>query len=77
MSGMNGSEFVHMLRAHRTPHLRNVPVVGLVSDLGTNRELLAAGADCTLRKPVHDGDLVRAVRWVLEVYGERQAKKMG
>ncbi len=72
LSGMSGAEFVRRLRAHDTSHLRTVPVVGLVSGHGTNRELLAAGADCTLRRPMSDGDLVKAVRWAVDVYGARR-----
>ena len=77
LSGIGGAEFVRTLRAHQVAHLRNVPVVGLVSGLGTNRELLAAGADCTLRKPMSDGDLVKAVRWAVDVYGARRGDKTG
>jgi DNA-binding response OmpR family regulator len=75
LSDVSGADFLRMLRASTAPHLRSVPAVGLVSTLGTNRELLAAGADCTLRKPVGEGDVVKAVRWAKDVYGERRGNK--
>jgi CheY-like chemotaxis protein len=77
LSDVSGADFLRMLRASSAPVLRNVPSVGIVSALGTNRELLAAGADCTLRKPVREGDLVKGVRWAKDVYGERRGSKTG
>ena len=50
MPDMTGAEFVRALRASPDARLRNLPVVGLTMQF--EWELLEAGANASLRKPV-------------------------
>ena len=73
LPGMEGRDFVRFLRMSDLPYLRAVPVVGLASGLQVNRAFLAAGADCTVQRIVGRRDIVKSVRWAIDVYGARQA----
>jgi CheY-like chemotaxis protein len=66
----SGAQFVRILRLDR--RMAPVPVVAVAFSPGSERELLDAGADCCLRRVPAAGDILKAVDWVLSVYGDRQ-----
>lgn len=68
LPGASGAQFVRLLRASPDGRLRTLPVIGLSGRAWSERELMAAGACCFIRKPVDVHRLVRAIRWALEVY---------
>jgi CheY-like chemotaxis protein len=57
----------------KTAVLRDVPIVGIAWVAGREQHLLAAGADCCIRRVPARGDVLRAVEWVLAVYGDRDS----
>jgi DNA-binding response OmpR family regulator len=67
----NGVAFVRAVRAAGDPRLRDVPIVGLGWARGADRELLEAGVDCCVRTLPTRGDVLRAVRWAIDVYRGR------
>jgi CheY-like chemotaxis protein len=69
MPGMLGSELVRALRRSGEPLLAEVPVIGISGRAGAARELLAAGANAFVRKPIEEHAILAAVARVL---GERQ-----
>ena len=67
----SGAQFVRLLRASPDERLRSLPVIGLSGRPWNEREFMAAGACCFVRKPVDVYRLARAIRWALEVYRPR------
>lgn len=61
MPGMLGSELIRTLRRSRDPRIALLPVVGISGRAGAARELLAAGADAFVTKPVEEGAILAAV----------------
>lgn len=61
MPGMLGSELIRTLRRSRDPRIALLPVVGISGRAGAARELLAAGADAFVPKPVEEGAILAAV----------------
>lgn len=51
--------------------LRRVLVIALSAGVRHRRELIDLGIHGVVGKPLRDGDLGSAVRWVLGVYGQR------
>ena len=64
MPGMDGIAFVQELRAQALPHLRDLPVILITGEKGSElRERgLAAGANAFLQKPVTPENLRDTVR---------------
>lgn len=61
MPGMRGSELILRLRASRDPRLAAMPVVGVSAHDGAAGELLRAGADGFVRKPIEEQAVLAAV----------------
>ncbi len=61
MPGMRGSELIRALRASRDPRIARVPVIGISGRAGAARELLAAGANAFVPKPIEERTILTAV----------------
>jgi CheY-like chemotaxis protein len=61
MRGMKGSDVIRALRRSPDLRLRAVPVVGISGRAGAGRELLDAGADAFVPKPVEEGALLSEI----------------
>jgi DNA-binding response OmpR family regulator len=68
LPGASGARFVRLMRASSDERLRTMPVIGVSRRPWSERELIDAGACCFIRKPIDVHELVRAIRWALEVY---------
>ena len=64
-----GHALIRTLRAHPDPRVRRMIAIGMSGRAGSEQHLMAAGATCFVRKPFHGRDLLRAVRWGIDVYG--------
>jgi CheY-like chemotaxis protein len=69
MPGMQGSEVIRALRQSKDPRLARVPVIGISGRLGAARELLAAGANTFVPKPLDEPGILRAVAETLSRAG--------
>jgi CheY-like chemotaxis protein len=65
MPGMHGAELIRALRSSGDERLASVPVIGISGRAGAADELLAAGANAFLPKPVEERALLAAVARVL------------
>lgn len=65
---MSGAELVRLLRASQDKRLRQVPVIGLSHHELSEQSTVSEGVTCFIRGPHHEPDLIRAIRWVAEVY---------
>jgi two-component system cell cycle response regulator DivK len=61
-------EFVGTLRAD--PALRGIPVAAIAFAPGSERGMLEAGAKCCLRTVPGPGEVLKAVEWAFDVYGQ-------
>jgi CheY-like chemotaxis protein len=61
MPGMKGSELIRALRRSPDLRLRAVPVIGISGRAGAGRELLEAGANAFVPKPVEEGALLSTI----------------
>ncbi len=61
MPGMKGSELIRALRRSPDLRLQAMPVVGISGRAGAAEELLAAGANAFVAKPVEEGALLAAL----------------
>ncbi len=62
MPGMTGSELVRVLRGSRDPRVSQAPIMGLSGRVGASRDLLAAGCDTFVAKPVDEPRILAALR---------------
>jgi CheY-like chemotaxis protein len=62
MPGTSGSELVRHLRRSRDRRIATAPMVGISGRAGASRELLAAGCDAFVSKPVDERSVVDAMR---------------
>jgi FixJ family two-component response regulator len=62
LPGMSGLE----LQSHLTVSGSRIPVIVITAFPGDDRQALAAGAICFLRKPVIKDDLLRCIRLALD-----------
>lgn len=69
LGGTEGHVLIRTLRAHPDPRVRAMIAIGMSGRDGSEQHLMAAGAHCFVRKPFHQRDLLRAVRWGMDVYG--------
>ncbi len=65
----DGHALIRALRAHPNPRVRSMIAIGMSGRDGSEQRLMEAGAHCFVRKPFHQRDLLRAVRWGVDVYG--------
>ncbi len=70
LAGTEGHSLIRTLRAHPNPRVRSMIAIGISGRDGSEKRLMEAGAHCFVRKPFHQHDLLRAVRWGVDVYGE-------
>jgi CheY-like chemotaxis protein len=68
LAGMSGADLVRRIRASSQTALRALPVIGLTNDEECERELAEAGAECLVRWPYHEADLMRAIRQIAETH---------
>jgi CheY-like chemotaxis protein len=61
MPGMTGSELIRALRRSRDPRLSGAAVIGVSGRLGARADLLAAGADAFVPKPVDERAVLAAL----------------
>lgn len=66
MPGMTGSDLIRALRRSRDPRLAHAAVVGISGRAGARAELLAAGADAFVPKPVDERVVLRALSRALD-----------
>jgi CheY-like chemotaxis protein len=62
MPGTSGSDLVRLLRRSRDRRVSTAPMVGISGRAGASRELLAAGCDAFVPKPVDEHQVVDALR---------------
>jgi CheY-like chemotaxis protein len=62
-------EFVGTVR--RDARLRDIPVAAIALTPGSERGVLEAGAKCCLRAVPGPGEVLNAVEWAFDVYGQR------
>lgn len=67
MPGMSGSELIRALRRARDVRLATVPVIGISGRAAAAQELLAAGANVFLPKPIEEEAVLSAIDRVLGV----------
>ncbi len=70
MPGMRGSELIAALRRSPDPRLSRAPVIGISGRAGAPGELLAAGANAFVPKPVEERAILDAVARALSAEGE-------
>jgi two-component system, OmpR family, phosphate regulon response regulator PhoB len=61
MPGMTGSELIRALRSSRDPRLSGAAVVGISGRVGARMDLLGAGADAFVAKPVDEHTVLAAL----------------
>jgi CheY-like chemotaxis protein len=69
MPGMHGSELIRALRRHRDQRLSRAAVVGISGRAGARLDLIAAGADAFVPKPVSEEAILSALSRALEERG--------
>jgi CheY-like chemotaxis protein len=69
MPEMRGSELIRALRRSRDPRVASLPVIGISARAGASRELLAAGANAFVPKPIEERAILAAVAAALESAG--------
>lgn len=75
MPGMKGSELIAALRRSADPRLARAPVIGISGRAGAPKELLAAGANGFVAKPVEERAILAAVARALSADGERRGEE--
>lgn len=71
MPGMSGSELVAVLRRSRDPRIAGAPMVGISGRIGADADLLSAGCDAFVAKPVDERRVVDAMRRAVQVRRRR------
>jgi CheY-like chemotaxis protein len=69
MPEMKGSELIRALRASHDPRLSRAAVVGISGRSGARGELIGAGADAFVAKPVNERTVLAALARALERRG--------
>jgi CheY-like chemotaxis protein len=65
MPGMTGSELVRALRRSSDPRLSCAPVLGISGRAGASTDLLRAGCDAFVAKPIDERRILTALRRVV------------
>lgn len=65
------ARFVNAL--HRDVTLRDVPVAGIAYHFGSERGIQEVGIQCCIPRLPTPAEVVKAVRWASDVYGEEAA----
>jgi CheY-like chemotaxis protein len=68
LPNMSGAELIGLLRGSQDERLRQVPVIGLARHELCEHSLASVGVTCFVRSPYCEADVMRAIRWVAEVY---------
>ena len=68
LPGRSGADLVRAIRQNECEWLRSVPIVGLSGARGSEQPLLEAGASCFVPKPIRSEQILKAVRWAVDVY---------
>lgn len=68
LAATTGAELVRRMRTGPEARLHDVPIIGLSQHEACEDALLAAGADGVVRRPYHESDLMRSIRWVIEAH---------
>jgi CheY-like chemotaxis protein len=61
LPGLSGADVIRSFRGACSTQLRELPIVGLSGRMGSERELVQAGADIAIRKPFREADLLNAI----------------
>ncbi len=69
MPAMTGSELVRLLRRSRDRRLAAAPIVGISGRVGAASDLLSAGCDAFVAKPVEEHQIMDALRRALRARG--------
>ena len=72
-----GADLVRRMRTGPEARLHGLPIIGLSQHEPCEDALLAAGADCVVRRPCCESDLMRPIRWVIEVYWSKRGSGGG
>lgn len=75
MPGLSGSELVRRLRAARDARVRDAPVVGISGRAGASADLLTAGCDVFVAKPVDERRVVAALQRALRLRRPRAPRR--
>jgi CheY-like chemotaxis protein len=75
MPGMRGSELIRALRSSGDPRIAAVPVIGISGRTGAEKELIAAGANTFVPKPVQEHTILGAIARTLA--GSRRESSTG
>ena len=65
MPGMTGIEMVQKIRV--TPGIQHIPVIAMTADIYAKDDLMQAGCDAYLAKPIRKGSLLRTIHQVYAV----------
>jgi CheY-like chemotaxis protein len=68
LSGATGCELIRLVHDSPDERVRALPIIGISGRLGSEQEMLEAGACCFLEKPIDEYRLGRAIRWAIDVY---------
>ncbi|MEM9952370.1 MAG: response regulator [Chloroflexota bacterium] len=63
LPGMNGIELVHKIRQNNS--IAHIPIIAMTADIYAKNDLLNAGCDAYLAKPIRKGSLLRTITQVL------------
>lgn len=69
MPGMKGSELIRTLRRSRDPRLSQAAVVGVSGRVGARGDLMGAGADAFVPKPVDEHAVLAALARAVQTRG--------
>ena len=75
MPAMAGSELVRRARRSRDHRVSGAPMVGISARPGASSDLLAAGCDTFVPKPVDERRILAAIRRAMRTRRGRQAKR--
>jgi len=63
LMGTNGAEMIQQIRA--TDAIKDIPIIALTADIYSRQELMDAGCNVHLTKPVRRGSLLNKVKQLL------------
>lgn len=71
MPGLSGSELVRSLRRSPDPRVSGAPMMGISGRAGASTDLLMAGCDTFVAKPVEEGRVLAALRAAVRLRAPR------
>lgn len=75
MPGVSGSELVRRLRGSRDPRLGAAPIVGISGRVGASADLLEAGCDSFVAKPIDERRVLFALQRAVRLRAPRAARR--